>query len=103
MAFGIPNSDQISGIIKDALALATADLTQVDETAMQKIHDQLHETITEMFANVSAEISVFQTELDAIIDRARDEILKPLLAESAAWRDVLSRINLNPKVTAGPA
>jgi hypothetical protein len=53
MAFGIPNNDQISALIKQAMDEATAAGVALETQEQQILHDQMHASITEMLSGIA--------------------------------------------------
>lgn len=52
---GIPSSDQLSALIKQAIDQGTAGGQQIEAATAQALHDQLHASLTEVFAGLTSE------------------------------------------------
>jgi hypothetical protein len=94
MSFLVPSADQLSALV--AQVLAGVPTLEDHETA--SLQSAFEAELAKAFAGALTEIEALEKAVDEAIDRVKTEIADPVLAELAAWRAMLSRLNLTAPV-----
>jgi hypothetical protein len=63
---GIPSSDELSALIKQAIDGVTATGATLEASTAQALHDQLHASLTEVFAGLAQAENPVLTRIDAM-------------------------------------
>jgi hypothetical protein len=97
MAFlSVPTSDELSVLIKTALADAQGRGVTLEDHEAALLHDQLHGALLEASNDVSGVLAPVLDRIDAL-----NSTVAALIAESAHWREIVQRFNLSGRPSQG--
>jgi len=82
---------QLSAVIKTALADAQERGVALEDHQAALLHDLLHGALLEASSDVATVLAPFLAVVAGL-----DARFERLIAESAAWRPIVERINLSP-------